>query len=66
MEKLGLERNDPNISTLSAVGSAYEPAFPAKHGYLHHMSFNSYMYSGWISVPKAGMHVIISEIYFLF
>jgi len=55
MKKLGLEKNNPNIATLSAVGSVYEPAFPPTHGYLHHMAFDITKYSGWVSVPDASM-----------
>ena len=63
MEKLGLERNYPNITTLSAVGSVYEAAFPAKNGYLHH---NALPYSGWVSVSdpnNKGMNVVSSTYY---
>ena len=52
MGKLGLERNDPTIATLSAVGSLYTPAFPAKNGYLHQFK---YPYSGWVSNPNPSM-----------
>jgi len=53
--KIGLEKNNPNIATLSAVGSVYESAFPPTHGYLHQMTFDGHRYSGWISVPNAGI-----------
>jgi len=53
--KIGLEKNNPNIATLSAVGSVYERAFPPTHGYLHQMTFMSTIYSGWVSVPNAGI-----------
>ena len=63
--KLGLERNDPSIATLSAVGSVYEAGFPAKHGYLHQ---GSTLYSGWVSVPNPdnkSMNIVLSR-FFLF
>jgi len=57
MKKLGLEKNDPNIASLSAVGSVYTAGFPPTHGYLHQMTFGITKYSGWVSDPNAGMNI---------